>query len=415
MVVICSSLKQGPPESVGMDPIRVGGLKKLASGWVDKGDTPSLVVLVARRGTIVLHEAFGVRHYEDATATLKPDAIFPTASLTKPMTAALVMCLVEDGLIGLNRPSVEYIPDLDVPSVQWLEEARVADLLSHTSGIVDLQWLAFINAATVKAPDLPPPEAGQNSAINRRIRLSAGAPLARRPGTAMIYSDFGYLLLADIVRRVSGQPFWQFARSRLFEPFRMRDSGYRFPPELSHQRVYCKPGLPGTAPIPGVHGGCDSPEYDELDIGNNGVTSTAHDLAAFLQMLLNEGSHGDRRVLSRATVAAMTRPQLDSSIPFMMALLDSATGKRVEFEFKIAGGYGYGLFLFPRTTFVINGSLASASAFGHSGYHGTYMWADPEYELLGVFLSVSPGIKRGSHPALNSELFMNAAHAAVVE
>ena len=415
MVMTCSSLKQGPPASVGMDPVRVGSLRKLASGWVAKGDTPSLVVLVARRGTIVLHEAFGVRHYEDTAATLKPDSIFPIASLTKPMTAALVMCLVEDGLIGLNRPFVDYVPELDVSDVQWLEEARVADLLSHTSGIEDLQWLACINAAAAKSPDVPPPETGQHAAINRRIRLAKGAPLARRPGSAMIYSNFGYLLLADIVRRVSRQPFWQFAHSRLFEPLGMRDSGYRLTPELRHRRVYRKPGLPGTEPMPGVHGGCDAPDYDELDIGNNGVTSTARDLAVFLQMLLNRGSHGDRRVLSRASVAAMTRPQLDSSIPFVMALPDPVTGKRVELEFKIAGGYGYGLFLFPRTTFVINGSLASPSAFGHSGYHGTYMWADPEYELLGVFLSVSPGIKRGSHPALNSDLFMNAVHGAVVE
>src|SRR5262245_19836120 len=222
-----SILKEGPPESVGMDPLRVTRLRELCSGWVKSGDTPSLVVLVARRGTIVLHEAFGVRHHEDTTPTLKPDSIFPIASLTKPMTAALVMCLVEDGLIGLNRPFIEYIPELDVPGVQGLEEARVADLLSHTSGIEDLQWATFINAAAAKSPDLPPPEAGQHSAINRRIRLAAGAPLARRPGSAMIYSNFGYHLLADIVRRVSGLPFWQFARSRLFEPLGIRDSGYR--------------------------------------------------------------------------------------------------------------------------------------------------------------------------------------------
>src|SRR5262245_10634840 len=222
-----SILKEGPPESVGMDPLRVTRLRELCSGWVKSGDTPSLVVLVARRGTIVLHEAFGVRHHEDTTPTLKPDSIFPIASCTKPITAALVMCLVEDGLIGLNRPFIDYVPELNVPGVRWLEEARVADLLCHTSCIEDLQWDAYIDAAAGTSPELPPPDEGQHPSMNRRIRLAAGAPLALRPGSAMIYSNYGYQLLADIVRRISGQPFWQFARSRLFEPLGMRDSSYR--------------------------------------------------------------------------------------------------------------------------------------------------------------------------------------------
>src|SRR5215831_10591313 len=101
-------LKEGLPESVGMDPARIERLKKLAAGWVTNGDTPSLAVLVARRGTIVLHEAFGVRRPEDTTQTLRRDAIFTIASSAKPITAAAVMCLVEDGLIGLNRPFIEY-------------------------------------------------------------------------------------------------------------------------------------------------------------------------------------------------------------------------------------------------------------------------------------------------------------------
>src|SRR5262245_27075073 len=125
-------LKEGPPASVGMDPLRVDRLRELAAGWVKDGNTPSLSVLVARRGTIVLHEAFGVRRPEDTSATLRLDSLFPITSCTKPITATLVMTLVEDGLIGLNRPFIEYMPDLDVPGVKWLDEARVADLLCHT-------------------------------------------------------------------------------------------------------------------------------------------------------------------------------------------------------------------------------------------------------------------------------------------
>src|SRR6266550_4081101 len=216
-----SELREGLPEDVGMDPVRIRRLRDLVGGWVENGDTPSVVVLVARRGVIVLHEAFGVRCYGDPTPTLKPDTLFPISSCSKPLTAAAVMCLVEDGLIGLNRPFIDYIPELDVPDVQWLQEARVADLLCHTSGIDDLKLGEFIAAAAHRSSELAPPAPGQHPVINQRIRLSAGAPLARRPGTAMLYSNFGYNLLGDIVRRVSGLSHWHFIQSRLFEPVGM--------------------------------------------------------------------------------------------------------------------------------------------------------------------------------------------------
>ena len=132
-------LHEGAPEDVGMDPARVERLRALVGGWVKCGDTPSVVVLVARRGVVVLHEAFGVLRHGDTEPTLRRDSIFPISSCSKPITAAAVMCLVEDGLIGLNRPFVDYVPELDVPGVQWLAEARVADLLCHTSGIDDLE------------------------------------------------------------------------------------------------------------------------------------------------------------------------------------------------------------------------------------------------------------------------------------
>ena len=136
-------LREGVPEDVGMDPARIRRLRDLVGGWVKSGDHPSVVVLVARRGVIVLHEAFGVLRHGDTTPTLKRDSIFPVSSCTKPITAAAVMCLVEDGLIGLNRPFIEYVPELDVRGVEWLAEARVADLLCHTAGFDDLRAGSF--------------------------------------------------------------------------------------------------------------------------------------------------------------------------------------------------------------------------------------------------------------------------------
>ena len=407
-------LQEGAPEKVGMDPERLDRVRKLAAGWVEKGDTPSLVVLVARRGVIVLHEAFGVRRPEDTAPTLKRDSIFTIASCSKPITAATVMCLVDDGLIGLNRPFIDYVPELDVPGVPWLDEVTVADLLCHTSGIDDLELGTFIDAAAGRSPELPPGAPGQHPTLGKRIHLAAGAPLARRPGAALLYSNFGYQLLGDIVRRVSGQPFWQFVRTRLFEPLGMRDSHFVLPPELRGRRVYRAPGMPGTQPAPGLHRGSDSPEYDELDLGSTGAASTAHDLAVFLQMLLNRGAYGGKRILSAASVAAMTRHQVDTSIPWIWAFVHPATGKRAEVELR-SGGYGYGLYIFGAgDRFRANGSLASLSAFGHMGYGGFYMWADPERDLVGVYLGVSPRLHRDM-PVTNTALFQNAVHGAILE
>jgi len=406
-----SELREGTPEDVGMDPVRIGRLRDLVGGWVKSGDTPSVIVLVARRGVIVLHEAFGVLRHGDPTPTLKPDSIFPISSCSKSITAAAVMCLVDDGLIGLNRPFIDYIPELDVPEVQWLWEARVADLLCHTAGIDDLKLSDFIAAAAEGSSELPPPAPGQHPVLNQRIRLAAGAPLARRPGTAMLYSNFGYNLLGDIVRRVSGLPYWQFVQSRLFEPFGMHDSYFVLPPELRERRVYRAPGMPATEPTP-IHRGIDSPEYHELGSGAGSAASTVRDLAAFFQMLLNRGSYGGRQILSRASVAAMTRHQVDDSIPQIMPVFRN--GKRLDFEFR-GGGYGYGLFIFRAgDRFMSNGALASLSAFGHVGYGGSCVWADPEREVVGIYLSVAPRMIRDI-AVINSDLFQNAVNAAILD
>jgi CubicO group peptidase (beta-lactamase class C family) len=162
-----------------------------------------------------------------------------------------------------------------------------------------------------------------------------------------------------------------------------------------------------------VHRGIDSPEFDEADWGASGAASTARDLAAFLQMLLNRGSYGGRQILSPASVAAMTRHQVGTAIPSIIPWINGATGERVDIELS-GGGYGYGLFIFAAgDRFQSNGALASLSAFGHIGHGGAYIWADPERELVGVYLSVSPQVHRDFF-MINSDLFQNAVHAAII-
>src|SRR5262249_44424398 len=159
------------------------------------------------------------------------------------------------------------------------------DLLCHTSGIDDLILIDFIKEAADRSGGLPAPEPGRHPLVDRVMRLAAGAPLAYRPGTKMIYSNFGFLLMGDIVRRVSGTPFWQFARSRLFEPLGMHDTTFVLPPTLRERRIYRALGMPGTVARTPWTWGIDSEDLDEVDSGSQGCMSTAADFAVFAQML----------------------------------------------------------------------------------------------------------------------------------
>ncbi len=106
------TLRLGTPADAGMSRERIERARELCSGWVKSGHTPSLSVCVARRGVVVLHEAFGQSGPGQDAAPLALDTIFPVASVTKAITATLIMQMVEDGILGLNRPAVEYLPEL---------------------------------------------------------------------------------------------------------------------------------------------------------------------------------------------------------------------------------------------------------------------------------------------------------------
>src|SRR5438128_11605590 len=103
-----------------------------------------------------MHEAFGVLRHGDPTPTLKPDSLFPLTSCSKPITAAAVMCLVGDGLMGLNRPFIDYVPELDVPEMEWFAEARVSDLLCQTPRSYDLLLGALVAAAAQRSCERAP-------------------------------------------------------------------------------------------------------------------------------------------------------------------------------------------------------------------------------------------------------------------
>jgi CubicO group peptidase (beta-lactamase class C family) len=191
-----------------MLPERIDRARDLCAGWVKSGHTPAIVALVARRGVIVLHEAFGKLRPEDDSPPVRLDTIWPVMSVTKPMTATIIMQLVEDGLLGLNRPVRDYLPEV---TGEGTEDVLVHQLLTHTAGYDDFTFLAAHADEFAGIDRMTPDELRRT--IGAMIRE---APLDKPPGEVMNYSATGYFLLGEIIERVSGRSLEALMQERLF-------------------------------------------------------------------------------------------------------------------------------------------------------------------------------------------------------
>lgn len=381
-----TELRYGTPQEAGVSPERVRRVVDLARGWVADGLGPALVVLAARRGVIFLHEAFG-RLRPGSDAPVARDSLFPLASVSKPLTATALMLLVEEGRVGLNRPVVEYVPEF---AGGGKDRITVRHLLTHTSGMRDDDTTAFAEAQADKL-DIPPPEPTQHPAINRFVHLRVGAPARQPPGEAMHYFNFGYTLLGEIVRRASGESFNDFTRARVFLPLGMKDTYFTVPSAVRPRIVRRPAGTPFDW--------WNSEDNDEWPGPAGGGYSTALDMAIFGQMFLNGGGYDGVRLLSPATVAAMTRDQ---------------TGLRVQLPYDETDfpncPYGLGWFLLGENTSQKSGGLWSPGTFGHTGSGGVMLWVDPACGLVGVFFFAQ--VREDAWPG---DLFANAVTASVVD
>lgn len=396
-------LRPGSAEEAGMIPERVAYARDLCAGWVRQGHTPTLSVCVARRGVIVLNEAFGVLGPGPDSPPLTRDALFPVTSITKSVTATLVMQLVEDGVLGLVRPVVDYLPELTGVGV---EDMLVHHLLTHTSGLPDNTDALVLEHTTRKrqggfVPAPCPPN--QHPEIQDWLSLLWDMPRATVAGEVMIYSNFNYVLLGEIVRRISGRSLEEQARRRLFAPLGMNASYYEVPQSQSHRVVQRAPGLPHADPLdPRLNIG--SRLRQEVPSAAGGLFSTPLDLAIFGQTLLDRGRYGTARILSPAAVAAMSCNQ----VPGLKARF---LGK----AFDIAS-CGYGLLVASTRKWKYwDSSLRPIGTFGHSGAGGSCFWVDREHELVGVYFEVATRMTKDFEIMWNLDLFQNVITAAMAD
>jgi CubicO group peptidase (beta-lactamase class C family) len=344
---------------------------------------------------IVLHEAFGKLRPEENSPPLRIDSLFPIASITKPMAATLIMQLVEDGLLGLNRPVVDYLPDL---SGKGTEEVLVHHILTHTAGYDDF---AFVAAHAGEFADLD--RMSMDDRTRRMRGLLFTTPLSTAPGEQMNYSALGFSLLGEIIERVSGRSYVELAQERLFDPLGMSDTYLVVPDSVRSRVVKRPPDAPWNQPM-GPIVPLDSRRSEENYSSSGGVFSTARDVAVFGQMFLNGGGYGGARILSRPAVFEMTRNQVPG-IPVQLGP-----------NSKKEASYGYGWFVRSNEKWKYwDGSLPPLGEFHHQGAGGTLLWVDPTNEIVGVYFSVEMKSTPEFEPLWNADLFQNVVTSAVAD
>ena len=381
-------LSPATPESVGMSTERLDRIDAMCQEAVEAGNLPGMVALVARKGKIVFHKAYGMADSESGRE-MKTDDIFRIASQTKAITATAVMILWEEGKFQLDDPISKYIPEFKNP--QLLEsfnesdssyttipadrEITIRQLLTHTSGIgygfIDqderftkiFQKTGIIDAWTTEPVT-----------IEQNIKKLATIPLHFNPGEKFFYSE-GLDVLGYFIEVVSGMPFDEFLRTRLFDPLGMDDTWFYLPDSKASRLVSVQHKENGqwskftdtrydiNYPIKGAR---------TFFAGGAGLSSTARDYAIFLQMYLNGGEYNGVRILSSTTVRS---------------ILGNHTGDL----FGDEGSY-YGL-AFGVVTKVgeTRGGQGSEGTFDWGGYFNTQYFADPVEQTIGILMKQTQG------------------------
>lgn len=376
------ALPRTEPEAVGLSSERLERLSSVLQGYVEAGQLPGGVALVARRGRIAYLEAFGQRDRE-APSPMREDAIFRIASQTKALVSVGVMMLQEDGRLLITDPVGKYLPEFRETTVAVPKEQRdgyevvkakrpitIRDLLTHTAGIGygggvarDRWEAAGITGWYFADRDEP---------IGATVSRMAALPFDAQPGERWVY---GYAtdILGAVIERVSGETLDAFLQSRVWDRLGMKDTHF-YLPEAKRDRlavVYSATDAGGIERAPDPGGMVGQGAYVEGPrksySGGAGLLSTAADYARFLQMLLNGGELDGTRILSPKTVQLMTVDHLD--------------------EVEYRDGQGFGLGFYVVEDLGARGVPGSVGEFGWGGaYHSTY-WVDPEEELVVVYLT----------------------------
>jgi CubicO group peptidase (beta-lactamase class C family) len=314
------------PEEVGFSSARLGRIDSLVTDLIAQKKIPGAVVYIARHGKVAYHKAWGYRDAETRDP-LRKDDIFRMASQSKAIASLAVMMLWEEGRFGLDEPVSRYIPEFAKPNVLKSfnpadssytvepagREITIRQLLTHTSGI-DYAAIGHDEFKAIYAKAGVPSGIGNDQyTIGDKMKVLAKLPLRSKPGTEFNYS-LSIDVLGYLVEVVSGMPFDQFLRTRIFDPLGMNDTWFYLPNNRANRLVSLHNAESGTAvPMKNrVFDGVD-PDYPRLAgtyfSGGAGLSGSIEDYARFLQLFLNGGEYNGARLLSPKTVQLMLTNQ----------------------------------------------------------------------------------------------------------
>ena len=349
LIIAAPTLAQLPaaaPSAVGMSQTQLTHIDEAIAAEIMKKQLPGAVVLVGRQGKVVWRKAYGNRELEPQTEPMTPDTIFDLASLTKVVaTATSVMILVERGQVRLGDPVARYIPEF---AEMGKRNITVEQLMIHRSGFPPDN-------------DIKDYEQGPAKAFESIWHL---APISEA-GSRFIYSDVNYIVLAELIRRVSGKPLDEFSAENIFRPLGMKDTGFkpaaRLQPRIAPTEKREDHWMRGEVHDPRAYllGGV---------AGHAGLFSTADDLAIYCQMILDHGQYRGARVLSPMGVTRMTEARASGG--------NASDGNARGLGWDVMTGYSSN-----------RGDLFPLGSLGHTGFTGTSIWIDPSSETFVVFLS----------------------------
>jgi CubicO group peptidase (beta-lactamase class C family) len=375
------------PQSAQLDAARFPEIDAAVEQAVAARQLPGAVVHLERGGQSY-ERAYGKLSYEPDARPVDTATVFDAASLSKVLaTAPSVLKLAEEGRIDLDAKLVSYFPEC---ANGGKDAITIRHLLTHSSGLPS---------------GLPARPAWHGDAAAHALACSQA--VTHPPGTFFRYSDINYILLGQLVQKVSGMPLDEFARTRIFEPLKMLDTGYVPLRRLDSARVaLIAPTQKGRedggaghgdlAPGQLLQGVVHDPTARRMDgvAGSAGVFTTAHDVARYARMLLQGGELDGVRILSPDSVRLMTTPQSPAGIEALRGL-----GMDINSPYAVR----------PR------GTLFPVGSYGHTGFTGCVLWIDPGSRTFYVLLSnrVYPDDK-SNVLALYTRLGTLAAQAAAV-
>ena len=352
----------------------VTSVRAVMNGFVADNVIAGSVTAVATKSKILSLETTGFANLKTKT-TMPADAMFWIASMTKPMAAVCVLQLQESGKLSIDDPVQKHLPEF---AGQWMVESRakgklilkkparaitIRDLLTHTSGLPNT--------------NSPRPE----STLAELVMSYSKTPLQFEPGSRWSYSNAGINVLGRIVEVASGTPFADFLQARVLDPCGMKDTTF-WPTAAQAKRIATsyrpdKAGKLQPTEVFFLKGGISNRKRTPYPAG--GLYSTAADVVAFYQMMLNSGSYKGKRVLKKESVALMTRTQTG----------DIKTG--------FVDGMSWGLgFQVVKTPMGVTASL-SVGTYGHGGAYATQSWADPKTGRIVVLMIQRAGFRNGDN------------------